>query len=141
MEDRAWGIRHGTAEVLKSLTCSAVCWKGPYSCQAPSPCLIPAPSQMSQPSGHCTLRQLAAPQASAGQKLAAAHTPHTGCSQSLQKPTILKKCVDRTLTRKQGCCLCHVWFIPNPTHLWASGWAHAHPSSWLSWWREEGWTM
>lgn len=71
---------------------------------------------MPRPSARCALRQLAAPWVSAGQKMSAAHTPHTGCSQSLQQLVILKEYVlAGKLIRKQGYLLPVVCgFYPTP---------------------------
>lgn len=90
--------------------------KDPCSCQIPSPHFTPAP-QMPQPSARCALRQLAAPWVSAGQKMSAAHTPHTGCSQSLQQLVILKEYVlAGKLIRKQGYLLPLLYVVFTQTH-------------------------
>lgn len=79
--------------------------------KTPLPHFTPAP-QMPQPSARCTLRQLAAPWVSSGQKMSAAHTPHIRCSRSLQQSVILKCVLTGKLIRKQGYCLSHMWFYP-----------------------------
>lgn len=82
-------MRHGAAEVLNHLPIY-VLGRVHVHARHPQPHLTPAPPQMPQPSARCSLRQLAAPWVSAGQKLAAAHTRHTGCSHSPQQRIILK---------------------------------------------------
>lgn len=108
------GVRHGPVEVLNLSLAHLYAGKSPCSCQTPLPNLTPAPPQTPQPSARCILRQPAAPWAFAGQNLTAVHTPHTGCSQSLQQLTILKKHVDRNIYQASRILFLSCGSCPNP---------------------------
>lgn len=69
------------------------------------------------------------------------YSTHRLLSESPAASDPKETCVDRKAYQKARILTASVmWFLPNPTHLWASasGWAHAHPNSWLSWWKGSG---
>lgn len=133
-------MRHGTVGVL-NLTCPPTYWEGSvfmadtltpfHTCSSDAPAFCSLCSKAaSSPMGLCW-----------AENVCCSYSTHRLLSESPAAGDPKGICVGRKAYQKARILTaCRMWFLPNPTHLWASasGWAHAHPSSWPSWWKGSG---